>query len=161
MDIGGRLLAAGHVEIAPTRRAGADENRIVAFVQDRLEAVDALVAEGDTEIEHIADLLVDHRFRQAEFRDLRAHEAAGLRVLIEDRHLIAERGKIARHRQRRRAGADTGDALTVLLTRLGHQPAHIALIIGGDALEPADGNRLFLDTAAAAGRFTGPVAGTS
>ena len=31
MDVGGRFLAAGHVEVAATRRAGADEDRVVSL----------------------------------------------------------------------------------------------------------------------------------
>jgi hypothetical protein len=35
-------------------------------------------------IEDVADFLVDHRLGQAEARDLRAHEAAGLGSAVED-----------------------------------------------------------------------------
>ena len=73
-------LRPGNVEVAPARRAGADEDRVVAFGEQRLQAVDALAAaELDAEVEDVADLLVDHRFGQAELRDLRADHAAGLR----------------------------------------------------------------------------------
>ena len=69
--LAGRFLAAGNVEVAAARRAGADEDRVVAFGQQRLQAVDALAAaELDAEVEDVADLLVDHRFGQAEARDL-------------------------------------------------------------------------------------------
>ena len=34
MDVGGGFLPAGNVEIAAARRAGADEDRVVAFVED-------------------------------------------------------------------------------------------------------------------------------
>jgi hypothetical protein len=37
--------------------------------------------------------------------------------------------------------------------------ADVALVVGGDALEPADGDRLVLDPAAAAGRLARAVAG--
>ena len=51
MDIGGGFLAAGNVELASARRAGADEDRVPAFRQQRLQAVDALAAdELDTEL---------------------------------------------------------------------------------------------------------------
>ena len=76
------FLAAGNFELAAARRAGADEDRVVVLRQQRLQAVDALAAdELDAEVEDVAALLVDHRIRQPEFRDLRAHHAAGLRVL--------------------------------------------------------------------------------
>ena len=71
----------------------------------------------DAEIEDVVALLVDHVFRQAEFRDLRAHHAAGQRVLIEHHAFIAERREIARDRERGRAAADERDALAVFLRR--------------------------------------------
>ena len=71
-------LRPGIVEVAPARRAGADEDRVVVLGEQRLQAVDALAAaELDAEVEDVADLLVDHRFGQAEARDLRADHAAG------------------------------------------------------------------------------------
>src|ERR1700726_892769 len=42
MDVGGGLLSARNIEVAAARRAGADEDRVIAFGQERLEAVDAL-----------------------------------------------------------------------------------------------------------------------
>ena len=35
-------LRPGHVEVAPARRAAADEDRVEALVEQRLQAVDAL-----------------------------------------------------------------------------------------------------------------------
>ena len=99
MDVGGGFLAAGNVEVAAARRAGADEDRVAVFGQQRLEAVDALAAaELDAEIEDVVALLVDHRFRQAEARDLRADHAAGLGVLVEH---DAVDSRAARDRARR------------------------------------------------------------
>ena len=163
MDILGRFLAAGNVEIAAARRAAADKDRVEVFRKQRLHAVDALAAdERDAEIEDVAAFLVDHVFRQAEFRNLCAHHAAGQRVLIEHHALIAERGEIARHRERSGPAADERNALAVLLLRrLGQAPADIVLEVGGDALEPADGNRLLFDAPAAARRLAGPVAGAA
>ena len=64
VDVGGGFLAAGHVEVAAARRAGADEDRVVALGQQRLQAVDALAeADLDADVEDVADLLVDHRSR--------------------------------------------------------------------------------------------------
>ena len=115
MDIGGGFLAAGNVELAAARRAGADEDRVVVLGQQLLQAVDAMAAfELDAEIEDVIGFLVDHRIRQAEFRNLRAHHAARLRIGIEHRAVIAERREIARHRQRGGTAADERDALAVL-----------------------------------------------
>ena len=146
VDVRCRLPAARDVEVAAARRAGADEDRVVAFGEQRLEAVDALpAAEIDAEVEDVADFLVDHRFRQAEARDLRADHAAGARVAVEDRDVVAERREIARDGERRGAGADAGDALAVLGLRRLRQPARdVVLVVGGDALQPADRDRLGL-----------------
>src|SRR6185312_3047228 len=77
MDVGGRLLAPGEVEVAAARRAGADEDRVVPLGGKRLQTVDPLAeARLDAEVEDVADLLVDHRFGEAEARDLAADHAA-------------------------------------------------------------------------------------
>ena len=117
----------------------------------------------------VADLLVDHRLGQAEVRDLGADEAAELGILVVDHDLVAQHGEIARHGERGGAAADAGDALAVLVRRLGHRSldALVVLVVGGDALEAADRDRLLLaldqvlvlDAAAPAGGFTRSVAG--
>ena len=104
-------------------------------------------------------------------RDLGADEAAELGILVVDHDLVAQHGEVARDRQRGRAAADAGDPLAVLLRRLGHgcQDAVVVLVVGGDALEAADRDRLLLaldqrlvlDAAAAAGRLAGTVAGAA
>ena len=54
--------------------------------------------------------------------------------------------------QLRTAGADAGDALAVSLgRRAGEQGGDVRLMIGGDALQPADRDGLVLDSAATAG----------
>ena len=45
--------------------------------------------------------------------------------------------------------------------RLRQPVADVVLVVGGDALEPADRDRLLLDAAAPAGRLAGAVAGAS
>src|ERR1700740_3214170 len=96
MDILGGFLAAGNVEIAAARRAAADKDRIIILGQQRFEAVDALTANKfDAEIENVLAFLVEHGFRQAEFRDLRAHHAAGLRILIENGAVVTHRREVA------------------------------------------------------------------
>ena len=44
---------------------------------------------------------------------------------------------------------------------LGRRRADVVLVVGGDALEPADRDRLLLDAAAAAGGLAGAVAGAA
>src|SRR5437588_308804 len=99
VDIAGSFLAAGNLQLAPTRRAGADKDRIVIFSEQLLQAVDALTApELNAEIEDVVGFLIDHRIRQPEFRNLRTHHAAGLGVGVEHGAMIAKRREIARHR---------------------------------------------------------------
>ena len=45
------------------------------------------------------DLLIQHGLRQPERRNVGPHEATGLPVLLEDRHLISQRQQIVRDRQ--------------------------------------------------------------
>ena len=79
-------------------------------------------AEFDAEIEDVAAFLVDDAVGQAEFRDLRADHAAGLRVAVEHHAAVAERRQVARHGQRSGTGADQRDALAVLARRRLRQP---------------------------------------
>ncbi len=158
MDVGGSLLAAGNVELAAAWGAGADEDRVVVLSQQLLQAVDALAAlELDAEVEDVAGLLVDHAVGQAEFRNLAPHHAAGLGVAVEHGAVIAERGEIARHRERSRAAADQRDALAIVRSRFRQAMLDIVLEVGGDALQAADRDRIVLNPAAATGRLAGAV----
>ena len=89
-----------------------------------------------------------------------AHQAAGHAVLLEDGDRVAERHQVVGHGQRGAARADQRHLLAVL--ELGDlrqtRPDVFVPVVGGDALQAADGHRLFFDAAAAAGRLTGPVA---
>ncbi len=163
MDVLDRFLAAGNVEIAAARRAAADEDSVKIFREQRLQAVDALAADKfDADIEDVIALLVDDAFRQAEFGNLRAHHAAGFRILVEHDALVAHRGQVPRHSERGWAAAHERDALAVLdLGRLGQAVFDVVLEVGGDALEPADRHRFFLNSAAPASRLARPVAGAS
>ena len=160
MDIGRGFLAAGNVEVAPARRAGADEDRVPALGQQRFEAVDArAAAEFDAEIEDVVAFLVDDALGQAEARDLGADHAAGFRILVDHHAVVAEWRQIARHRQRGGAAAHQRDALPILDgSRLGQAVADVVLEVGCYALEAADRHRLFLHASAPAGRFARPVA---
>src|SRR5262245_59334961 len=114
MDVGGGFLAARDLEVAAAWRAGADEDRVPAFSEQRLQTVDALAAvELDAQIEDVVAFLVDDRLGQAKPRDLRADHAARLGILVEYHAVIAERGEVARDRERSRAAADERDALAV------------------------------------------------
>ena len=119
------------------------------------------------EVEDVADLLVDDFLGQAEARDLRPDHAAGARVLVEHRDLVAERREVARHGERGGPGADAGDALAVLLRRgLGHARLHVVALRSAATRfrrQIATGSGLalvlFLDAAAAARGLAGTVAG--
>src|SRR5689334_14865025 len=141
------FLAPRNIEVAPSRSATADEDGVVAFADETLEAVDAplgdkLTASG----QRVADLFVDDLIRQAELWNLAAHHAAGARVGIEHDDIVADCGEIACDGQRRGACADTGHALAVSLRwRAGQERCDVLLVIGRDALEPANCDRLFLE----------------
>src|SRR5262249_33562984 len=138
-----------------------DEHRVPAFGEQPLEAVDALAAdEFDAEVEDVVAFLVDDDLGQPEARDLSADHPPGLGVLVEDDAVVAEWRKVARDRERGRAAADQRDALAIHHRRALRQPApDVVLEVGGDALEPADRDRLLLDPSAPTGRLTGTVAG--
>ncbi len=162
MDIGGCFLAAGDVQFAAARRAGADEDRVILLVEQLLQAVDAMAAlELDAEAQDVAGLFVDHAIGQTEFWNLAAHHAARLGIGIEHRAVIAERCEVARHRKRSRTATDQRDALAVLRQRLRHAMFDVVLEVGGNALQTADCNRRFLDAAATARRLTRTIAGAS
>src|SRR6187551_1223794 len=96
MNIGGGFLAAGDVELAAARGAGADEDRVVIFAEQLLQAVDAMAAlEFDAEVEDVVGLFVDNGVRQAELWNLTPHHAAGLGIGIEHGAVIAERREVA------------------------------------------------------------------
>ena len=69
-DVARRLGAAGDHEVPTVRRAAADEDRVVALLEERLHAGDAAGGDkGPAGRKRIADLLVDHLVGQAEFRE--------------------------------------------------------------------------------------------
>src|SRR5581483_335760 len=93
------FIPARQFQVAPARRAATDEHRVVV-IQQRTQRIDAAIAdELHAEIEDVTDFLVDHGFRQAESRHLRAHEASALGVGFEDRDLVSQWREIARDRQ--------------------------------------------------------------
>src|SRR2546425_2689909 len=159
------FLAPGKIEVAPARRARADEQGIVTLGHQLLHRIYLYPAfEFDSDIEDITHLLVDDLERQAEARDLRPDHAAGARILVEDGDLVAERRKVARHGERSRAGADAGDFPAVRFAFLGKPWADVVLVVSGHSLQAADRDRLglgvvlFLDAGAAARGLARPVA---
>src|SRR5690606_10693489 len=62
-----------------------------------------------------------------------------------DGDFVAQRHEIVGDGQRSRPGADAGEALTVLAgRRLGQKLAYVIAMIGGDALQAADGDWLIV-----------------
>jgi hypothetical protein len=99
---------------------------------------------------------------QAEARNLRANHAARLGVGIEYDAVVAERREIARDGERGGAAAHQRDPFAVpVLGRARQARLDVAFVVRGDALEPADRNRLVLDAAAPAGGLARPVAGAA
>jgi hypothetical protein len=94
------LFPSGDVEVVPARRAGTNENRVVAFAEQILQRTDVLAAaQLDAEVEDVTGLLVDDFLGQPKLRDLGAHHAAGEGVAVVDHHFVAERCQVARHGQ--------------------------------------------------------------
>ncbi len=158
-----RFFAAGNVEVLAFRRTRTDEDRVVADFEQRFHALDRCVVTNlDPHLEDHLDLFVEHGLGQAERRDVGAHEAACLAELLEHDHLVAEWHQIVGHGKRRGAGADAGDLLSVLL--FGDFRKAIGDVfpeVGGNALEPADGDGLFVDSRSTAGRLAGAIACSS
>ncbi len=67
-------------------------------------------------------LFLEHLLGQAERGDVRAHQPAGLVVLLEDGDLVAERHEVVGDGERGRTRADARDALAVLLGRDDGEP---------------------------------------
>ena len=162
-------------------RAGADHHRVIPFGQHFFQTVDAgagfyfdIADTGD-----VTDFFVDHRFRQTETRHLRAHEAAGLGIGFVNGDVVTQRCEVACHRQGGGSAADAGDAFAVFLfRRLRQARRDVTLVVGSNALQPADRHRLrlrtmfmrnrfadfdiaFFNATAAAGRFAWPVTGAA
>src|SRR6185295_9921786 len=158
VDVLGSFFSPRYIQISSTRSPAADEDGVVALAHQRLHAFYFSLFERNTQIQYVVDLLVDHFQRQAEARDLRPDHAAGARVLVEHGDLVAERREVARHGERRRAGADAGDLLAVGFCFLpggnSFGDVVVVFVVGSNSLEPADRDRLrlgrllFLDAAA-------------
>ena len=157
------VVTAGDVQLLALRRAASDEDRVeLVAVEQRLQAVHRrVVADLDAHVDDVADFLVEDVFGQAERGNVDAHQPAGPRQLLENRHLVAERREVVGDRERGGARADEPDLLAVRdRRRFRQQVLHLVTIVRRDALQPADGDGLSIDARAPAGRFARPVAGT-
>ncbi len=155
------LAAARQVgQVAAAGRAGADEDGVVVLGQQRLEACHPVVEAGvHAHAEDGVDLAHEHRLGQAERGQLAAHETAAPGLIVVEIDRVAERQQVAGHSQRGRAAADEGDALAVFPGgHRRHEGQVRVAVVGAEPLQPADGHRLLLHPAAAAGRLAGPVA---
>ncbi len=94
------VVPPGNVEVLATRRPRADEDGVVVLGEQVAEAVHRGVqAKVDTHVDDRRDLLVEDLRRQPEGRNVRAHEATGHVVLLEDRHVVAKRQEVVGDRQ--------------------------------------------------------------
>jgi hypothetical protein len=107
----------------------------------------------------VADLLVEHLARQSERGDVVAHQSAGDRLAFENDTFVTQWQQIVRNRQRRWPGPDQRDALAVARRRCAWQVLLDRLaMVGRDAFQPTDCDRLVVDAAAPAGRLTRSIA---
>ncbi len=116
----------------------------------------------DAEPGDVVDLFVEHLGGQTERGDVRAHETAGTIERLEDHAFVPHGREIVGNRERSAAGADQRDAPPILLRCGSRQPVFdVAAIIGCDALQTANRNRLLFDAPASARRLTRPIAHAS
>ena len=99
----------------------------------------------------LVHLVLHDGLGQAELGDAVHQHAAGGVEGLEDGHLIAQLGQIAGTGQAGRAGAYHRHADAVGLGLGGHGVHVLSVPVGHKALQPADGHRLALDGADAAG----------
>src|SRR6266436_8272492 len=118
VDVCAGFLASGNFELTPARRAATDKDRVMAFAEKRFHGIDALAqTQLGPQLEDVIYFFIEHGFRQAEFRDLRAHHSARAGIRIIEHAVIAQGQEIARHCERCGTRADQRDALAVFLRR--------------------------------------------
>ena len=142
VDVRRRFLAAGDVEIAPARRAGADEDRVVAFAEQRLQDYRC----ADRTRSSTPSRGCSRPLRRS---PIRAGGTRGIcvrimppaaRVAVEHGDVVAERRQIARDGQRRRARRRSARRACRSSSRgaCGIASRDVVLVVGGDALQAAD-----------------------
>ena len=169
MDVACDVAPAWNLQIAPARRAAAHKHRVVALLQQRAQRVHAfLVAKLHAHVKDVAGFFVDHRFGQPKTRNLAADEAARLGLAVEYGDFVAQWCQIARHRQGCGPGPHADHALAVAGCNGGHACFDVAaLVVGGHALQAADGYGLrlgvvaFFHPAAPTGGLARPIAGAA
>jgi amidase len=156
----GAFFAAGYLQLASARRSRAHEHRVVILFQHFLQGRNIVFEmRVDAQPQYVIDLFVQHALRQPECRYLRQHKAAALELFVEKVHLVAERRKVARHRQARRPRAYQRHLSSVRLKgALRHIGQRIFAKIGRHALKSAYGYGLFVYAPPAARRFARAVA---
>ena len=169
VDVRRRFLAAGDIEVAPARRAAADEDRVVALGQQRLHRCRCARRRGTRRPGRGCSRLPRRS-------PLRAGGSAGSGVRIMPPALaspsntvtsIAERREVARHGERRRARrrrrrcACRSSSPALRAGARGCRPCSRRRRASGGRSRPARACSalLFLDAAAPAGGLAGPVAG--
>ena len=157
------FVAARDIEILAARGTGADEYGVVVLfvvVEQSAQAWDGcVVADVDAHVDDRAAFFIDDAAGQAERGDVRAHEAAGLFGLLEHGDLISERHQIVGHGERCGTRAHARDVLAVLARGNGRQQVSVlALEIGRNAFETADGDGRGVNAGAPADRLTRTVA---
>ena len=119
----------------------------------------AVEPEFHAHVQDQTDLVIDHRCGQTERGNIAAHQSARRAEAFEDHDFVAERREVIRERQRRRTRADASNALAVALERPAQNtPCELTFQICSDTFQSANGDRLFLDASAPAGRLARPIA---
>ena len=157
----GGIPSSRNIEFFPFGGTAAHEHGVVLFIEQGAQAGHGgVVPHLGAHVDDALCLFVEHLLREAERRDVDAHEAACLRIFLVNHHLVAEWQEVVGHGERRGTGADEGDALAVPIGDwFGEIGADVVAQIGGDAFEAADGNGLAVHAPAPTCWLAGAIAG--
>ncbi len=152
---------AGQAELVAALGADADEDRLVALRKEVVHLLDpGVVADLDAELGDFRDFLVDDVERHAIGGDAVARHAAGGGQGVEDGDAVAFFGEVVGGRESGRAGADDGGFFSARRQLLRILTPEAGVVVGGDALQAADGDGL-VEVLAPAGRLAGREAGAA